>query len=237
MAKKSLFAIDLEEDNVFDDKSVKTKEVETPQVKQDVKYCAKCKSQNAISAKFCGECGSNEFVDNLEVLSKKYCLSCGLELDVSVKFCYDCGNNTFAKTREEYDKAQKEKEFIPYKEEISRYEEEINKIKPLIKELNYEIQRLNKELEHIKIPTVDNYHLPKEFKGDIAGKQKLELEIKKYSDKIQKEMKELELAKEAFQNNQKLNATKEENARKVLEEKEKIIHSIEEETKKLKGGF
>lgn len=234
MAKKSLFAIDLEED-VFE-KDKPSKKIEPP-VRQGVKYCVKCKAQNIINAKFCGECGGKEFVDNLEVLSKKYCLSCGLELDVNVKFCYDCGNNTFAKTREEYEKAQKEKEFIPYKEEISKLEEELNRIKPLIKEQNYEIQRLNKELEHIKIPSTDNYHMPKEFKGDVAGKQKLELEIKRYQDKISKAQEERKLVKEKFEKDLALNTSRAEEAQSKLTKKRELVSAIEKETKRLKGGI
>ena len=47
------------------------------EVKEEVKYCKKCKSKNVLKAKFCFECGHNEFymsLEEMEEVSKyKYC--------------------------------------------------------------------------------------------------------------------------------------------------------------------
>lgn len=232
MAKKSLFAIDLEED-VFEEKK-ESPVVQTKQAQQSVKYCVKCKAQVISGAKFCGECGGKEFVEDLEVLNHKYCIHCGTELDTNIKYCYNCGKNEFVRTKEEYDQLQKEKEFAPYKEEIKLLDEQTLKVKEESNKLKQEIADLKNKLNGIKIPTLNPNDLPKEYVGNVVLKQKFEQEIKDLENQIKnsnKKLQQIEKEKyevdEAHENRINYLTRLYNQAKKALEEIERSIKSYE----------
>ena len=196
MAKKSLFAIDLEED-VFEKKPKEENKPIEPQVnKQGVKYCDKCKAQVISSAKFCGECGNRSFVDNLEELSIKYCANCGAKLDASIKYCFDCGKNEFVKSYDEYEKIQKEKEFIPYMNEIKENEKVLEDLKAQIKIKQKEVDDVETQYAYLLMEKPVAKELPKEFKGDIVEERKLLTEINQLEQKVKIEKIKLSSAQD-----------------------------------------
>lgn len=237
MAKKSLFAIDLDKDVLEEKPNQEAKKIEPQVNKSGFKYCDKCKAQVVSSAKFCGECGNKSFVDNLEELSTKYCVNCGAKLDASVKYCFDCGKNEFVRTYEEYEKLQKEKELTPYKEELAKNEE-------ILKELNYKIQEKEREVDYLS----DQYAfllmeapiskaLPKEFIADTTEKKKLLTEVNQLEQKINIEKMKLRSINEDDDHEYEYRVNRLNYLTRLVNQAKDALEAIEKNITNLEGGI
>ena len=131
--KSKFFEID-KEDDFFDDDS------------NEFKICKKCKSKNIATAKFCLECGSNEFVKtsrNKEE-SFKFCADCKTKVESTAKFCHNCGSKNFVDSLEKILSNVKILE-AKYTKEYENLNSKIIDAKNKIKDLNKDIKVLKEK--------------------------------------------------------------------------------------------
>ena len=131
--KSKFFEID-KEDDFFDDDS------------NEFKICKKCKSRNIATAKFCLECGSNEFVKtsrNKEE-SFKFCADCKTKVESTAKFCHNCGSKNFV---DSLDKILSNVQILEakYTKEYENLNSKIIDAKSKIKDLNKDIKVLKEK--------------------------------------------------------------------------------------------
>ena len=161
-------------------------------IANDYKYCKKCKTEIIITAKFCQNCGHNEFY-SIEELNKlensKYCTKCKTLVSLNTKFCQNCGNNQFVKSLDEVDYDDVDMKNQKIYDDILK---EIKDVKKNINKLN-----LNKEeLQTSLINTKNDYETKyKKLKLDEDNNKLKALssdnEIKDYNNKISSLEKEI----------------------------------------------
>ena len=161
-------------------------------IANDYKYCKKCKTETIITAKFCQNCGHNEFY-SIEELNKlensKYCTKCKALVSLNTKFCQNCGNNQFVKSLDEVDYDDVDVKNQKIYDDILK---EIKYVKKNINKLN-----LNKEeLQTTFINTKNDYETKyKKLKLDEENSKSKALartsEIKDYNNKVSSLEKEI----------------------------------------------
>lgn len=216
-------------------------------ISNDYKYCKKCKTETVLNAKFCQNCGHNEFYSKEELNKKensKYCSKCKTLVSLKTKFCQNCGNNEFVKSLDEVFSLDDLE--IKYQKEFDVITKEINNVKKSINNLLKNKDELEKKLAKTEVDFVDrikclkqdeeNYKLKsinvsKEIKDFNIKIENLNKEINDFDDSIDDtkliELKTL-VKKETTNNNsliKKLN--------KLIEEKEKYERIKKERNIKL----
>ena len=150
--------------------------------KSTVKYCKQCKTQNDKTAKFCIECGHNEFYNSLKEIHEKklykYCVKCKTKVSKSTKFCINCGSDVFDDT--EIDSLD-----VLGNELDQKYQNELAKIKKQIDEYNKEIKLSQKNKEDL------NKKLILDRKAWASSLQKLNDENKVLDEKLAKKSSEI----------------------------------------------
>lgn len=187
---------------------------------EDVKYCTKCKTKNKKSAKFCLECGNNEFVDSLKS-DVKYCAKCGQELKKSAKFCIECGCNEFVLS---LDKTTTDNDEVD-----AKYEAMLSDVLKKIDKATSEISVLNKKNadteKAIKIKENDWKNkissLLKEEDSVLLKNQELNTELDGYKSKLALIKDEIKvLNTKVKESNKKTDAAKKKIQTKENEKKE-----------------
>ena len=162
-------------------------------ISNDYKYCKKCKSEIHINAKFCQNCGHNEFYTKEELEKKessKYCSKCKTLVSLNTKYCQNCGNNEFVKSLDDVfttdDVDHKNQKILDdILEEINRVKSNINKLLTNKEELEYKLNKskvdYEKKIEKLKVDE-------EKYKAKASSSSE---EVMSYKEKIQKLEKQL----------------------------------------------
>lgn len=193
MASKNKF-FDIEKDvNFFDEES------------ESFKYCKKCRAKNSSTAKFCLECGSNEFIDKIEKKKNsnaKYCADCKTQVDTNAKFCHNCGSKNFVDSLEKIALNKKRAVETEYEKEYGKLCEKISSAKSKIMELDNEIEETKEKIvslknsweEKIAQATNDysnNKNKVNKFSSDSNGYSKKIEKLKEQISSLEKEYESL----------------------------------------------
>ena len=164
MIKNSKFSFD-DADDFFTEDEPKQSQA------KEVKYCKSCKAENSISAKFCSECGSKEFVSKVSN-NVKYCVCCKEEVSANAKFCQYCGGNQFVNDLEELEDLNEQAKYKEYYDIIEAKKKTIIDLEDKVFELKSEIKSLEIELEF------ETFELTSEVSDDVIEAKRIMIEDK-----------------------------------------------------------
>lgn len=131
------------------------------------KYCASCGTQMEKNAKFCIECGSNEFYKSLKDYKAEktlYCIKCLSKLTEGKKVCSCCGARKYATAKmafyhhynEEFcykildENKELEAELANFNSDNQQYEEKIKELEKEISSLKRKIKPLDNEYSELE---------------------------------------------------------------------------------------